>query len=262
MILLRIKKWLTVSTKIGYQTMIVEAEDYDTEIDPNSWAKIFAMRHALSKYPDCKYIWYLDQHAYIMDPSKSLEEQVTNPRRLESLMIKDYPVVPPDSIIKTFSHLRGEDVEFVVSQDKEGLVHNSVVIRNGEWAKFFIETWFDPTYRGYNFQKAERHALVSFLFFPLPTLKRKERRREGFPENVLYGLRLELTNTYFRNTLCNGIPRFYRNSPSYPNEHWHRTHNLILGINTKKEILSSCSPGAPKQDSTVARPSRHIIGKR
>ncbi|KAG5990159.1 hypothetical protein E4U43_004347 [Claviceps pusilla] len=143
----------------GYQTMIVEAEDYDTEIDPDSWAKIFAMRHALSKYPDCKYIWYLDQHAYIMDPSKSLEEQVTNPRRLESLMIKDYPVVPPDSIIKTFSHLRGEDVEFIVSQDKEGLVHNSVVIRNGEWAKFFIETWFDPTYRGYNFQKAERHAL-------------------------------------------------------------------------------------------------------
>ncbi|KAG6039721.1 hypothetical protein E4U41_002160 [Claviceps citrina] len=143
----------------GYQTMIINAQDYDTEGAPISWAKIFAMRHALSRYPDCKFIWYLDQDAYIMDPSKSLDDQVTDARKLESLMIKDYPVVPPDSIIKTFSHLRGENIDFIVSQDKEGLVHKSVVIRNGGWAKFFIETWFDPMYRSYNFQKAERHAL-------------------------------------------------------------------------------------------------------
>lgn len=140
--------------------MIVNAQDYDTQGAPKSWAKIFAMRHALSKYPDSKFIWYLDQDAYIMDPSKSLDDQVTNAKKLESLMIKDYPVVPPDSIIKTFSHLRGENIDLIVSQDKEGLVHKSVVIRNGEWAKFFIETWFDPMYRSYNFQKAERHALV------------------------------------------------------------------------------------------------------
>lgn len=139
--------------------MVVNAQDYDTQGAPKSWAKIFAMRHALSKYPDSKFIWYLDQDAYIMDPSKSLDDQVTNAKKLESLMIKDYPVVPPDSIIKTFSHLRGENIDVIVSQDKEGLVHKSVVIRNGEWAKFFIETWFDPMYRSYNFQKAERHAL-------------------------------------------------------------------------------------------------------
>ncbi|KAG8419391.1 Glycosyltransferase 34 protein [Metarhizium acridum] len=101
----------------------------------------------------------LDQDAYIMDPTKSLEDQVTRPSKLESLMIKDYPVVPPDSIIKTFSHLRGESIDLIVTQDKEGLVHKSVVIRNGEFAKFFVETWFDPLYRAYNFQKAERHAL-------------------------------------------------------------------------------------------------------
>jgi hypothetical protein len=77
-------------------------------------------------------------------------------------MIKDHPVVPPDSIIKTFSHLKGEDVDFVLTQDKDGLSAGSFVIRNGDWAKFFLETWFDPIYRSYNFQKAETHALVSF----------------------------------------------------------------------------------------------------
>ncbi|PHH63143.1 hypothetical protein CDD81_6294 [Ophiocordyceps australis] len=145
--------------KHGYAVMIAKAYDYDTHGAPQSWAKILAMRHALSKYPDCKYLWYLDQDAYIMDPSKKLEQIVMDPKKLESLMIKDYSVVPPDSIIKTFSHLNGKDADFVVSQDKDGLVHKSVVVRNGEWAKFFIEMWLDPLYRSYNFQKAERHAL-------------------------------------------------------------------------------------------------------
>lgn len=143
--------------------MIVNAYDYDTHGAPQSWAKVMAMRHALSKFPECKFVWYLDQDAYIMDPSKSLEEQVAGPRKLESLMIKDHPVIPPDSIIKTFAHLKGQDTHFVVSQDKEGLIHRSVIVRNGEWAKFFLETWLDPLYRSYNFQKAEGHGLVSSL---------------------------------------------------------------------------------------------------
>ena len=83
------------------------------------------------------------------------------PSRLEALMIKDHPVVPPDSIIKTFAHLRGQDVDFVLTQDKDGLSVGSWVLKNGDWAKFFLETWFDPLYRSYNFQKAETHALVS-----------------------------------------------------------------------------------------------------
>jgi mannan polymerase II complex MNN11 subunit len=75
-------------------------------------------------------------------------------------MIRDHPVVPPDSI-KTFSHLRGQDVDFLVTQDREGLSTASFVVRNSEWSRFFLETWFDPIYRSYNFQKAETHALVS-----------------------------------------------------------------------------------------------------
>jgi hypothetical protein len=68
-------------------------------------------------------------------------------------------IVPPDSVIKTFSHLKGDRIDFVLSQDNEGLAGGSMVIRAGEWAKFFLDSWFDPLYRSYNFQKAEAHAL-------------------------------------------------------------------------------------------------------
>lgn len=76
-------------------------------------------------------------------------------------MIRDQPVVPPDSVIKTFPHIKGANIDFALTQDKEGLSQGSFVIRKGDWAKFFLDTWFDPLYRSYNFQKADTHALVS-----------------------------------------------------------------------------------------------------
>ena len=94
-----------------------------------------------------------------MEPSESLHAKVLEPRKLESLMIVDKPVVPPDSVIKTFAHLRGERVDFILTQDKEGLASGSFMVRTGEWAKYFLDAWFDPLYRNYNFQKAESHAL-------------------------------------------------------------------------------------------------------
>lgn len=74
-------------------------------------------------------------------------------------MRTDTPVVPPDSVIKTFSHLKPERVDFILSQDREGLAGGSLLIRTGDWAKYFLDTWYDPLYRSYNFQKAEGHAL-------------------------------------------------------------------------------------------------------
>lgn len=145
--------------KHGYQTFFAKIGDYDLHGSPFSWTNVVAVRHAITKFPDCKYIWYLDQHSFIMNPVLAVEEHIMKPSRLESLMIKDHPVVPPDSIIKTFSHLKGQDVDFVLTQDHEGLSPGSFILRNGDWARFLLETWYDPLYRSYNFQKAETHAL-------------------------------------------------------------------------------------------------------
>lgn len=96
-----------------------------------------------------------------MNPALKVEDHIMNPKRLESLMIKDQSIVPPDSVIKTFSSLKGGNIDFVLTQDKDGLSQASFILRRGEWSKFFLDTWFDPLYRSYNFQKADTHALVS-----------------------------------------------------------------------------------------------------
>ncbi|KAJ0169083.1 putative alpha-1,2-galactosyltransferase C8D2.17 [Colletotrichum tanaceti] len=143
----------------GYEVMFAKVGDYDLRGSPASWNKVVSLRHAMTKYPEAGWFWYIDQDAYIMDPSISVDSLVLKSDKIDSLMIRDHPVVPPDSIIKTFPHLKGRDIDFVLTQDREGLSAGVFFVRNGEWAKFFIDTWFDPLYRTYNFQKAEAHAL-------------------------------------------------------------------------------------------------------
>lgn len=144
----------------GYTTFFPNNTDYDLMPGvPKSWSMVPSMRHAMTSWPHTPWLWYLSSTAIIMEPSESLQAKVLEPRKLESLMIVDKPVVPPDSVIKTFAHLRGERIDLILTQDKEGLASGSFMVRTGEWAKYFLDAWFDPLYRSYNFQKAESHAL-------------------------------------------------------------------------------------------------------
>jgi mannan polymerase II complex MNN11 subunit len=131
---------------------------------PSSWSLVPALRHALTLYPHTPWFLSLSPHSLVTSPSLSIESHILTP--LESLMLKDIPVVPPDSVIHTFSHLTTAKTSLILTQDGDNLAHGSFLLRNAggskesnDWAKFFLDTWFDPLYRSYNFQKAEGHAL-------------------------------------------------------------------------------------------------------
>jgi mannan polymerase II complex MNN11 subunit len=113
----------------------------------------------MTLFPKTPFFFYIDERTIITNPTLSVEKHITDKERIESLMISDIPVVPPDSVIKTFANLKGDKIDLVLTQDKEGLSQGSWIVRRGEWAKFMLDAWFDPLYRSYNFQKAERHAL-------------------------------------------------------------------------------------------------------
>ena len=117
------------------------------------------MRHAMASFPHTEYFLYLDQHALIMRPDLPIESHIANPTRLSEIMLIDHPVVPPSSVIRTYKYLQPEDIDAVFTQDAEGVSSSCFLLRRGEWAKYFLDAWFDPLYRSYNFQKAERHAL-------------------------------------------------------------------------------------------------------
>lgn len=93
-----------------------------------------------------------------MNPTMTVEDSVF--KKLQGLMLNNHAVVPPDSVIKTFGNLKANQIDLILTQDKTGLAQGSFMVRRGEWSKFFLDTWFDPLYRSYNFQKADAHALV------------------------------------------------------------------------------------------------------
>ena len=45
-------------------------------------------------------------------------------------MLKDIPVVPPDSVIHTFSHLKPSQVYLILTQDADNVAHTSFILRN------------------------------------------------------------------------------------------------------------------------------------
>lgn len=148
----------------GYATYFTDVADYKASIGnyPSSWSLVPATRKAMTEFPKSRYFFVLSAHSLIMNPSLSLAKHILNPTRLDELMLKDIPVVPPDSVIHTFSHRKAEKIDLVLTQDADSLCPYSFIIKRGDWAKYFLDAWFDPLYRSYNFAKAEGHALVAF----------------------------------------------------------------------------------------------------
>jgi mannan polymerase II complex MNN11 subunit len=145
----------------GYTNFYANVSTYKSlfEPAPKSWALIPALRHALTLHPQATHLFSLTPRAFITNFTLSLTEQILNRERLESLMIRDIPVVPPDSVIHTFSHLTPSQTNLILTQDVDNLAHTSLLLRNDEWSHYLLDAWFDPLYRSYNFQKAELHAL-------------------------------------------------------------------------------------------------------
>ncbi|KAG9779066.1 glycosyltransferase family 34 protein, partial [Aureobasidium melanogenum] len=151
----------------GYKNFYTNTSTYFDLVHPSpiSWAMVPALRHALTEHSSSTFFWFLTADALITNPAVSLETHILGP--LESLMLKDVPVVPPDSVIHTFSHLKPSRTHLVMSQDADNLAHTSFILRNtpftptttDNWAHYFLDAWFDPLYRAYLFQKAENHAL-------------------------------------------------------------------------------------------------------
>lgn len=154
----------------GYATFFPSTADYDLGGYPESWSTVPALRHAMTLHPHTEWMWYLDSTALIANSTRDLHIQVLSPHVLESLMIRNASIIPPDSTVKTDPNLKVEQVGLIISQDAEGLGTGSMLIRTGDWAQYFLDMWFEPLYRTYNFKRLEIDALQHILQWHMPVL--------------------------------------------------------------------------------------------
>ncbi|RPA87024.1 hypothetical protein BJ508DRAFT_320922 [Ascobolus immersus RN42] len=155
----------------GYSVFIKDVSDYKTDSPYTLWAALPTLRHAMTTYPTGKFFWYLEQNAIIMNPSLSIEEHIMDPARLSKLAMRNQAVVPSSGIIKTFRNVNTKTVGLVMSMDEAGIAPSSMVIRNGAFAKYLLDAWYDPLIRNYwNWQRDKLAASLEHLVQWHPTI--------------------------------------------------------------------------------------------
>ena len=55
--------------------------------------------------PKTKWFWYLDENGLIMNMNINIHDYMLKPEILNSIMLRDLPLIPPDGIIKTYKML-------------------------------------------------------------------------------------------------------------------------------------------------------------
>ncbi|KAK6535405.1 hypothetical protein TWF694_001866 [Orbilia ellipsospora] len=192
------------AAKWGYEVFAGDLGEYEAGNEYNfkdgtgntrhylkSFNKLPLMRHAMATYPYTKTFWFLSSDSLIINMDLSLESHILSKQRLNSLMLRDHPVIPPESIIKTFKRTDADDVQLIITQDGKSVKSDSFFVRRKKeefgWEQgkgkssrkggtvygyYLLDTWFDPLYRFYHFGDGETSALEHMIQWH-PTLLAK-----------------------------------------------------------------------------------------
>ncbi|KAF3933309.1 hypothetical protein ABW19_dt0201005 [Dactylella cylindrospora] len=138
--------------------------------------KLPLVRHAMATYPYTQNFWFLSSNSLIINMDLSLEDHILNRKRLNSLMLRNQPVIPPESIIHTFKRTDADEVQFIITQDSKSVRSDSFIVRRKRdempgrlkpgktvFGYYLFDLWFDPLYRFYHFGKAETSALEHMI---------------------------------------------------------------------------------------------------
>src|SRR5262245_37734105 len=88
-----------------------------------------------------------------MNPTVPIHTQYVSPSSLLSLPLRETPVVPSDTRVRTLS-LRNQPIAqlgLLLSHGR-GILHTgSLLLRRGDYAEFVLDSWNDPLARTYQF---------------------------------------------------------------------------------------------------------------
>ncbi|KAF3915013.1 hypothetical protein AA313_de0209193 [Arthrobotrys entomopaga] len=183
------------AAKWGYEVFAGDLGDYEAGNEYNfkdgagktrhylkSFNKLPLMRHAMATYPYTKTFWFLSSDSLIINMDLSVDAHILSKPRLNSLMLRDHPVIPPESIIKTFKRTDADDIQLIITQDGKSVKSDSFFVRRKKeefgWEEgkgksikkggtvygyYLLDTWFDPLYRFYHFGDGETSALEHMI---------------------------------------------------------------------------------------------------
>jgi mannan polymerase II complex MNN11 subunit len=141
---------ISYASKHGYGVYARYLEDFAQTNDDLAFAKIFLVREAMFAFPNAKWMWWLDQDAVIMDQEFDLWQHLVSPPVLKNHMIRDAPILPPESVIHTYKRVPSDQIRFILTQNDRGVSTASFLVTNDPlYGHILMGYWMDPLHRAY-----------------------------------------------------------------------------------------------------------------
>ena len=160
---------------LGYDFFEANFSEY---LIPNvgpHWSKIPVFIDAFKRYPQAKWLWWLDFDAIIMTPRIDLGSHLLNPDVIYSRLKKGetFPLTTVDGRPEMYMNVPEDPdvskIDLIVSGDYWRSVNSgSMFLRRSEWTDILLDLWIDPFYLEHNKEwgdNQEQDALVTLMRF-------------------------------------------------------------------------------------------------
>ncbi|WBW73817.1 alpha-1,2-galactosyltransferase Gmh1 [Schizosaccharomyces osmophilus] len=145
---------------------------------PAVWGKMPSVIQMMEKYPNAKWIWWLDQDALIMNNNQSLQNLFLSTEKLKSSLLTDQPlwsqIITQDKrrTPSIYSDEMIENIEYLISEDHNGVNAGSFLVKNTETMALFMDLLTEPTLVDYKVVRHEQD-LIGLMIHRHPQLAAK-----------------------------------------------------------------------------------------
>ncbi|EEB08628.1 alpha-1,2-galactosyltransferase gmh3 [Schizosaccharomyces japonicus yFS275] len=136
---------------------------------PPVWAKMPAILATMDKYPQAKWIWWLDQDAIIMNKKLSLQDHLLSKKALRRSLLRNQHYLNNQDATEThlvtpseYSDADLDKVGLIISRDLNGLNAGSFFVRVNPIMRMFVDVWSDKAYRENKVSENEQ-SLLGYL---------------------------------------------------------------------------------------------------
>jgi hypothetical protein len=133
------------------------------------WSKVPVLIEAFNKYPDAKWVWWLDFDAIIMSPTIDLGSHLLNHDAMSSKLRKGevYKLRGShrEAELHTLESPDPNEIHLLVTGDQNGINAGSFLLRRSAWTDILLDLWLDPLYVDMDWPGKEQDAMIHMMQF-------------------------------------------------------------------------------------------------
>jgi hypothetical protein len=149
--------------------MWANLSEYAIDGAPMVWTKIPVLVEAFARFPEAKWVWWLDFDSIIMTPTIDLGSHLLNPEPMLEKIRKGelYKLRGEEhgDEIRTLTNPDPNQINLIIAGDHNGINAGSFFLRRGGWTEMFLDLWEDPLYLANDWPGKEQDAMIHLIQF-------------------------------------------------------------------------------------------------